>query len=150
MGRAKQVKSNDRFQSAVGYLVEYSGVRGVVITDGEGLVLAGGGVNGFEPEKYAAYSLEILNSTRGSLQKLLKPEIDYLGIKTPHDWLTIAVCHPLMLVVVADRQADDLLHIRVTRSLEMISANLRERYSLVPPADNAKTKNAKSLEAIHV
>jgi predicted regulator of Ras-like GTPase activity (Roadblock/LC7/MglB family) len=150
MGRAKQVKNIDKFQNAIGYLIEYSGVKGAVIADFEGLVLAGGGINGFEPEKYAAYSLEIINAVQGPLQKLLRPEVDHLGIKTPRDWLTIAVAHPLMLVVAADRRADDLLHIRIARSLEMISSKLKEKYSLAPSADNTKAKNAKSLEAINV
>jgi predicted regulator of Ras-like GTPase activity (Roadblock/LC7/MglB family) len=147
MGRAKQLKSIDKFQNAVGYLIEYSGVKGVVIADSEGLVLTGGGSDGFATEKYAAFALELVNVLRNPLEKLMKPEIEYIGIKTPDYWLTIAISHPLMLVVAADRQADDLLHIRIARSLEMISSHIREKY---PAIENLKAKNARNLEAIHV
>ena len=150
MGRAKKPKSIDKFQSAVGYLAEYSGVRGVVISDREGLVLVGGGAAGPELERYAAYAVEIINAVRSPFHKFLEPEIERLVIKTSHDWLTIAVSSPLMLVVVADRQADDLLHIRITRSLEMISSYVKEKYSFSSAADNSKAKNSKSLEAIYV
>jgi predicted regulator of Ras-like GTPase activity (Roadblock/LC7/MglB family) len=150
MGRAKQPKSIDKFQNAVGYLAEYSGVRGVVITDREGLVLVGRGAESPELERYAAYALEIIKAVRSPFHELLKSEIEHLVIKTSHDWLTIAVSVPLMLVVVADRQADDLLHIRITRSLEMISSYVREKYSFSSATDNSKAKNAKSLEAIYV
>ncbi|OGC90262.1 MAG: hypothetical protein A2W25_05805 [candidate division Zixibacteria bacterium RBG_16_53_22] len=149
MGRAKKPKSVDKFQNAVAYLAEYSGVRGVVIADHEGLVLTGRGAKNFELEKYAAYAMEIINAVGVPFHRLFEPGIEYLVIKTSHDWLTIAVSPPVMLLVVADRQADDLLHIRITRSLELISSYVKEKYSVSSAIDNSK-KNARSREAIYV
>jgi predicted regulator of Ras-like GTPase activity (Roadblock/LC7/MglB family) len=150
MARAKQTKSTDKLKNAIGYLTEYSGVKGAVIADSEGLVLASGGSNGFEPERYAAYSVEIVNALKGPLKGVLSPEIERLSVKTPSDWLTIVVLQNFMLVVAAGRQADDLLQIRISRSLEMITSNLSEKYSSFRKAEKPKTKNAISLEAIHV
>jgi predicted regulator of Ras-like GTPase activity (Roadblock/LC7/MglB family) len=146
----KQVKGKDKFLVAVEYLTEYTGVRGAIIADSEGMVIVSHGGSSFDADYYAALSLDIFETVKAPLRRLFEPEVEFLSIKTPVDWLTLAWSEPLILIVAAQRQADDLLNIRISRSLEMIAANVKEKYPILLNTKPANSKNEKSLEEIHV
>jgi predicted regulator of Ras-like GTPase activity (Roadblock/LC7/MglB family) len=150
MGRAKHTESKDKFQTAVEYLTEYSGVTGAVIANPEGLVIAHSGNSGFEPDSYAALSLQLIESVQTPLQRVTSPDIDSLTVKTASCWVTVARTKQFLLVVAAERQTDDLLNIRITRSFDMISSYLREKYSSEARGEVSKAKTKKSREDIHV
>jgi predicted regulator of Ras-like GTPase activity (Roadblock/LC7/MglB family) len=158
MGRKKPIKKadkprsagKDKFQAAIDHLTEYGGVKGAVISDHEGLVLAGGGNGAFDPEHSAAYSVEVFEALRGPLGRLLEPEVDFLVIKTPTDWLTLARVRHLLLVVAARRQADDLLGIRINQALEMISVHLEDKYAVSLKNEISDSHTAKRLEEVNV
>jgi predicted regulator of Ras-like GTPase activity (Roadblock/LC7/MglB family) len=149
MSRAKTTKkSQDKFQMAVDYLIEYAGVRGVAIADPEGLVIAHGG-NDFDAELHCALAQQITASLNAILPKLIAPEVEHLIIKTPQDWLTVARSATFLLIVVAERNADELLNIRIGRALEMISSHLKGKYQPAFSTDPSGVK-AKKMEAINV
>jgi predicted regulator of Ras-like GTPase activity (Roadblock/LC7/MglB family) len=149
MGRSKIVKSKDKFQATVDYLTEYAGVKGAAIADSEGLVVSESHSKEFDAEAFCAMALQITASIDAILPRLFKPGIEHLMLKTAHDWVIIARSDPFLLVVAADRKADDLLNIRVNRALEMISSHLKNKYRRALSAGPAGA-NAKNMEAIHV
>ena len=63
-----------------------------------------------------------------NLTKLIDPGCEFLSVKTDKDWITIAQTSVLYLIVVADRKADDLLSVRISRSLGMISSHVKDKY----------------------
>ena len=147
MGRAKTTVVQDKFQTAVSYVAEYSGVRGAVIVDTEGLVIASGGQEKFDAEKHAALAIQLESTLDKALPQLVTPGVEWLSIKTSDDWLSIARASKLLLVVAADRNADDLLNIRITRSIEMISSHVKQRY---PHYLAPLKKAAREMEEINV
>jgi predicted regulator of Ras-like GTPase activity (Roadblock/LC7/MglB family) len=147
MGRAKTTAIKDKFKAALDYLTEYSGVRGAVIVDSEGLAIASGGHGKFDPDKHAAHVVQLESVLEKALPQLVSPGIELLSIKTGEDWLTIAKTSQLTLVVAADRNVDDLLNIRITRSIEMISSHVKQRY---PYYQVPVKKAAREMEEINV
>jgi predicted regulator of Ras-like GTPase activity (Roadblock/LC7/MglB family) len=150
MSPSKALKNVDRFQVSVDYLTEYSGVKGALISDSEGLVISRSGSKGFNAELYAATVLTLVKSLDQQLVKLVKPGTEYLTIKTRHDWITIAHSSSFYLIVAADRQADDLLNIRISRSMEMISTHLKNKYPALLLGKVGIAKAAKNMEEVHV
>jgi predicted regulator of Ras-like GTPase activity (Roadblock/LC7/MglB family) len=147
MGRAKTTTNKDKFQNAIGYVTEYSGVRGAVIVDPEGMVIASGGNGKFDAEKHAAIAIQLEGLLDKTLPQLVSPGVEWLSIKTVEDWLLIARASKLLLVVAADRNVDDLLNIRITRSIEMISSHVKQRYPYyLAPVKKA----AREMEEINV
>jgi predicted regulator of Ras-like GTPase activity (Roadblock/LC7/MglB family) len=149
MGRSKANKSIDKFQAAVDYLIEYEGVRGVAIADSEGLVVAKRDSGSFDAEVFCAIALKMTDSLDSILPRLVEPGIEYLALKTAHDWVTIARSDQFLLVVAADRGANDLLNIRIIRALEMISSHLKNKYRKAFSAGSSAV-NKKNTEAVNV
>ncbi len=147
----KSTKIINRFQSSVDYLTEYSGVIGAVVCDDEGLIIAKGGAEAFDAESYAALGLTLVTDVGLKLKRLIGPEIEYVVLKTGRHWLTIAKSSNMYLIVAADRHADDLLNIRITRSIEMITSFVKEKYPSTSATQKLTTSYiAKNMEDVHV
>jgi predicted regulator of Ras-like GTPase activity (Roadblock/LC7/MglB family) len=147
MGRAKTAAVKNKFQAALDYLTEYAGVRGAVIVDSEGLAIASGSHGQFDADKHAAFVVHLESVLNQALPPLATPGVEWLSIKTGDEWLTIARASELRLVVAAERNAGDLLNIRITRSSDMISSHLKQRYPFyLAPAKKA----AREMEEINV
>ncbi len=56
----------------------------------------------------------------------------------------------LYLIVLADRKADDLINVRIARSLDMISSHMKEKYPALLSLESVERKSVKSVEATHV
>jgi predicted regulator of Ras-like GTPase activity (Roadblock/LC7/MglB family) len=149
MGKSRSERVKDKFQMAVEYLTEYSGVKGAVVADTEGVVIATSGQASFDAESFAAYSIAMKAAVEGPLGRIANPKLEHLSVKTGNEWITIAQSSQAFLIVAADRRADDLLSVRISRALEMISSHFKERYQLIIPRDRAG-KLAKKLEEVHV
>jgi predicted regulator of Ras-like GTPase activity (Roadblock/LC7/MglB family) len=151
MSQNKTAKNTNKFQVAVDYLTEYSGVKGAVIVDPEGLVICKSGQPDFDAETSAAAALLFKSTLDRVLPMLTPPGIEYLTLKTHSDWLTLAQSASLILFVMADRRVDDLLNIRISRSLEMISAHIKEKYPFyLSKATSPARESAKTMEEMHV
>lgn len=141
----------DSFQVSVDYLTEYSGVKRAVITDREGLVVATGPHDGVDAELCAAICLNLIEIIDKNLAKLIDPGCEFLSVKTGKNWITVAQASVFYLIVVADRKADDLLNVRISRSLDMISSHMKDKYPALLFFDEpAERKSVKSVEATHV
>jgi predicted regulator of Ras-like GTPase activity (Roadblock/LC7/MglB family) len=147
----KLTKKIDKFQAAVDYLTEYAGVYGAVISDSEGLVIAKSGSDKFDAEFYAALIQVIVKDLNKAVSRLISPEVEYISIKTKNEWLTISQPSKLYLTVAAERKADDLLNVRISRSAEMINTCLAEKYkALRKNKRQAASRTAKDKEGVNV
>jgi len=147
----KTVKNTDKFQVSVEYLTEYTGVKGVVITDSEGLMIIQQPKEGFNGELCAAVGLELIKLLDKNLHGIAEPGCEFLSIKTGADWLTVAKTSIFYVIVLADRKADDLLNVRISRALEMISSYMKEKYPAVSPErEPAVRRSARKMEASNV
>jgi len=151
MGKSKLDKSKDKFQVAVDYLTEYSGVKGAIIADNEGIIIARSGPAEFDAETFAAFALAVKASIEEPLKEIARPDVEQLTVKTAQDWITIARLSPIILIVAAERHVDDLLSVRITRSLEMISTHMKAKYPAILSRDKAAAvRSKKKSEGVHV
>lgn len=140
-----------RLQAAVDYLSEYSGVMGSVIADREGLVVAFSPPGLMQGEMYAALGPEIFRTSNCMIGRLIVPGCKYVSIKTDDRWLTVASTLDFHLVVLADKKADDLLNVRIQRTLDMISNHIKEKYPAeVYAGMPGEIKKENTMEASHV
>lgn len=147
----KNQKENCRLQTAVDYLAEYSGVNGAVVADHEGLIVACSPPSVFKGEFYAALGPEIFKVIDNNIDKLIDPGCRFMSLKTEEKWLTIASILNFFLIVLADKKADDLLNVRIQRTLEMVANHINEKYPAeVYNNEPASVKNENSMEALHV
>jgi predicted regulator of Ras-like GTPase activity (Roadblock/LC7/MglB family) len=149
MSRAQNAKNVDKLQVALDYLTEYSGVRGAAIADNEGLVITKSGLEDFNADLFAATSL-VLNSVMDrELVKITDSQLEFVSIKTAQDWITVARSGRFTLIVAAERRTDDLLGVRISRALEMITAHLKAKYPVLSQSFSTDGK-ARIMEEIHV
>lgn len=133
----------DGFDRAVDYIGEHGSVQLAAVVDKEGLLLANFRRGDIDPEEWAPLALIFLEANRETLKRgeLEGLERLNLGLKTKR--LVIADTDSLCLMVLSERQDDDLLSIRINQGLEMINKYVAERYGdkLNP---NAETINVPS------
>ena len=142
---------SDKFQVSLDYLTEYPGVKSAVICDQEGMVVSRSPQQNGDEELHAAAGLELVRTVDRGLAGIVDPGCDYLSVKTGQDWVIVAQASIFYLIVRAERTVDDLLNIRVSRSLEMISSYLDERYGALLRDDGQSVrKTVKNTEATYV
>lgn len=147
----KGINKDCRLQTAVNYVTEYSGVTGAVIADREGLVIVCGPPGLEEEELYGALGPEIFRVSDGMIGRLVEPGCKYVSIKTLDSWLTVASVLGFHLIVLADKKADDLLNVRIQRTLDMISNHIKEKYPAEVYTDMpGGIKKENTMEASHV
>jgi predicted regulator of Ras-like GTPase activity (Roadblock/LC7/MglB family) len=147
----KSSSQDNKFQASAEYLTDYDGVKGAVITDSEGLVVIQSPASGFDGELCAATGLELISVMDRSIGKIAEPGCEYLSIKTGRDWITVAKSTVFYVVVLAERKADDLLNVRISRALEMIASYIKDRYpAILLDQKPAASKGEKKMEASNV
>ena len=151
MATKKGYQDQYRFQAAVEYVAGYFNVKSVVIADNEGMVVACAGREKFDAEVFSARAVEMMKTIDLQIGNIIDPASEYAVIKTPQNLLTVARVAPFILIVVAKRQIDDLLHIRISRALEMISSHYKNKYPALMQSDKPRDKKSpKNMEEIHV
>ena len=146
----KAENQNNRFQVAVDYLSEYSGVNIALIFDKEGLVVAQNSPSAIDGEDMEAIGLEFLKVNNEYAQKLVGPGCEAISLKTDKDWVVLADAGEFYLFVLAERRVDDLLSVRVQRSVEMITNYVDKKYPELNSNLKPKSPVAKKVEATHV
>jgi len=140
-----------RLQTAVDYLTDYTGVIGAVMADYEGLVVVCSPPSLLNAELYAALGPEIFSAADRNIGKIINPGCRYVSLKTDDRWLTVAATLGFHLVVLADEKADDLLNVRIQRTLEMTANYLKEKYPAeVYSVRPEPIKKENTMEASHV
>ena len=140
-----------KLQAAVNYVAEYSGVMGAVIADREGLVIVCSPPALENGELYAALGLDIIGNADSSIGRLIDPGCRYVSVKTRDRWLTVAATLNFFLVVLADKKSDDLLNVRIQRTLDMIANHVKDKYPAEVYSDMpGEVKKEITMEASHV
>lgn len=126
----KQDIKENKFQSALEYLGEYRGVKGVVIFDIEGLVVGYLSQGNFDVETFSPLVLLMHDSVNSVMKRLGEMPVQTIAVKTENSWITIRRIGDLVLVVNADSETDELLKVRIEQVVDMIKTHLKDKYSL--------------------
>ena len=146
----KADNQKDKFQVAVDYLCEYSGVKIAIVLDNEGLVVASNSHADFDTEAIAAIGLDFIQVTNQYAGKLADPNCETVSLKTAEDWIIISRTGDFYLLVLAERRVDDLISVRVQRSVEMITNYVDKKYPEPLSKPKTKTPADKKMEASYV
>ena len=147
---AKATKDKCKFEVSVEYLAEYTGVQAALICDREGLVVSAKACEPFDFEAYAAMAKAMVEVLGDTLTSCVDSSIEHVSVRTDDDWVTIAKSSGLYLVVVAANSTDDLLNVRVSRALEMISVHMKDRYPALALKTDMAGTSQKRREAVNV
>lgn len=130
VGAADTALGANGFDRTTRYLGEHGAVQLAAVVDHEGLLISRFVRGSIDAEEWAPYAQLLWEANGGMLGR-----IDGEGAPTKIDILTenrrivVAWSEPVHLLVVAERDSDELLHIRISQSLESIRKTTRERYS---------------------
>lgn len=126
------------FDRAVKYLGEHGSVFLALVVDPEGLLLANFKRGSLIPEDWAPLAMVIFEQNRRSLER------SRLGVPEKVDLVfqekRLVITHEVnyTVLVLAERQADDTLAIRMNQCMEMIRKYYAERYSQKQQEVNAE------------
>jgi len=118
----------DNLENILSYLREYTGVKGAILVDFEGLVVAKESSPDFDFETVASYARRLKEANDQILQKMGGKSSERIGIHTPDLWLSLIQIESFLLIVVSDRHTDELLSVRIQQSVGMIKRFLTGRY----------------------
>jgi predicted regulator of Ras-like GTPase activity (Roadblock/LC7/MglB family) len=127
-------EEKDRAQSAdlenaLHYLREYSGVKGALLVDDEGLVVACDRSSDLDPETFASLAVSLKQANDLFLKRINEKGLERIGIHTPDLWISLNQILSFTLVIVAHRHTDELLSVRISQATGMIKKHLEQRYN---------------------
>ena len=128
---SKEIKKENKFQATLEYLGEYQGVQCAVIFDSDGLVVGYLDRDGFDAELLSPLALLILDQISSVLARLDEAPVKSMMLKNDDSWIIIERVENLILVVKAGKETDDLLKVRIGRSVDMIKDCLKKNYPQV-------------------
>ncbi|MCK4385077.1 MAG: roadblock/LC7 domain-containing protein [candidate division Zixibacteria bacterium] len=124
----KRTKSVD-LESALRYLREYSGVKGAILVDDEGLVVESDRLSDLDPETFASLAVNLKETNNLLLKKINEKGLTRMEIHTPNLWINLNQILSFTLVTVADNHTDELLSVRISQATGMIEKHLKQRYN---------------------
>jgi predicted regulator of Ras-like GTPase activity (Roadblock/LC7/MglB family) len=127
----KVEKKENKFQTALEYLIEYQGVKGAIIFDREGLVIDYLNRDDIDAEMFSSLALLILDQVSGILNKLGERPVSSMVVKNQDSWITIERINDLLLVVRAGNNTDELLKVRIGQAVDMVRTYVKEKYPLL-------------------
>jgi predicted regulator of Ras-like GTPase activity (Roadblock/LC7/MglB family) len=126
----KTEKKENKFQSALEYLLEYQGVKGAIIFDKEGLAVCHLSRDDADPELFSPLALLMLEQTSTVLTRLGETAVNFMIIKNNESWITIERINDLILVVRAGHDTNELLKVRIGQAVDMVRNYVKENYPL--------------------
>lgn len=121
---------NNGFERAVRYIAEHGSVYLAAVVDYEGLLMAGF-TRGSDAiaEDWAPFALLFHQNNKALTSRVAWNEPEQIDILMSDQRLIVAKTHNIYLMVVAERNSDDVLNIRFNQALDMIGKYVAERYS---------------------
>ncbi|MCP4581389.1 MAG: hypothetical protein GY839_07200 [candidate division Zixibacteria bacterium] len=126
-----EVKKENKFQATLEYLGEYHGVQNAVIFDSNGLVVGYLDRDGLDAELLSPFALLILDQISSLLVRLDEAPVKSMMLKNDSSWIIIERVENLILAVRAGKETDELLKVRIGRSIDMIKDCLKKNYPQV-------------------
>ena len=117
------------FEKAVNYIGEHGSVKLAAVVDLEGLLLSNFCRGGVEADEWSPYAPVLFAQNEVVLDRTQMSNPEKIDIILTEQRLTVARDATFYLMVLAERQADDLLGIRISQAMEMIRKYISERYS---------------------
>ncbi len=117
------------FDRAVKYIGEHGSVHLAAVVDVEGLLLANYVRGSFDPEEWAPLALLFQSSSSRILARGRLGSPEKIDFRLADTRLSVATGQGFSLIVISERQSDDVLGIRINQALEMIRKFVDERYS---------------------
>lgn len=130
------------FERATRYIGEHGSVYLAAVVDSEGLLLANFKRGNLIPEDWAPMALVLYSENARLLEKTRLGSPDKIDVLFHEKRLVVTHDQRFSLMVLAERQSDDTLAIRINQCMEMIRKYMNERYS--------QPKQEVNAERIHV
>jgi hypothetical protein len=111
------------------------------VVDHEGLLLANFKRGNLDPEAWAPLALVFYDQNCHVLDRVAFNAPEKIDLVLKDNRLVIARVDQVSLMVIAERQTDDFLNIRINQSMDIIKRYLDERYG---------KKTDKTVESINV
>jgi len=116
------------FDDVCRFMAQDTTVRLVAVVDAEGLLLSCQESPGLDAEDWSPFAVTMFDHMAGTLDRFDMPSPDMIDMTFKEHKLILARHESICLMVVANRQANDLLNIRASRGVEIIKKYLTERY----------------------
>ncbi|MBU8934186.1 MAG: hypothetical protein KOO62_09295 [candidate division Zixibacteria bacterium] len=117
------------FERATNYIGENGAVKMAAVVDGEGLLLGNFVRGGVDAEDWAPMGLLFESSNDKLLSRTGFGPADRISLTTADERVIVAHEPTFHLMVVAQKQHDDVLNVRIEQGLEMMRKYVSERYS---------------------
>lgn len=117
--------------AALDYVMEYSGVEGVILLDQEGMVVSKRINSCWDDEKIAPLALLLRKINSQELGKIDTSPIERMELLSQKLWVSLNNIGDFTLVSLAHRSTDELLNIRILKAVEMIRKYLDEKYARI-------------------
>ncbi|MBD3404084.1 hypothetical protein GF420_14425 [candidate division GN15 bacterium] len=127
------------FERAVRYIGEHGSVYLAAIIDSEGLLMANFYRGEYEPDDWAPLALLFYESNQRVLARNGLTNPDRVDLRLDDRRVVTARQNEYSLMVVADRQSDDVLNIRISQGLEIIAKYVTERYASMQDGNAERT-----------
>ncbi|MEA2031515.1 MAG: hypothetical protein U9N55_08000 [candidate division Zixibacteria bacterium] len=119
------------FENATKYIGENGSVKMAAIVDSEGLLLGNFVRGGIDPEDWSPLALLFEDNNNRLLNRTGFGQVERIGLTMDDVRVIVAREGVFCLMVVAERQHDEVLNVRIEQALEMIRKYTAERYSNV-------------------
>jgi len=116
------------FERAVRYIGEHGSVALATVVDQEGLMLANFVRGAIEAERWSPLALLFMQNNGAVLKRGRLDAPEKLDIMLKDKRIIVARHGAFSLMVMAERQSDDVLNIRINQGLEMVARYAAERY----------------------
>jgi predicted regulator of Ras-like GTPase activity (Roadblock/LC7/MglB family) len=117
------------FERAVSYIGEHQAVRLAAIVDHEGLLLAKFSRHDTDPEAWGSYARLIQTVNQHLIRRFQKDDtLDDMEMSFGGKRLSIDRAGKFSLMVLANKEDNDLLNIRIAQSVDIIKKYSEERY----------------------
>jgi predicted regulator of Ras-like GTPase activity (Roadblock/LC7/MglB family) len=120
----------NQFERAVTYLGESNAVRMALLVDEEGLPLARYGRSGDDVEMWAPLAIMLRQTCRDLMERFEHEEsAERIDLSTRKIRVILRRIEHVNLMVLADKDIDETIHIRIAQATDMVRKYMSERYS---------------------
>ncbi|MDF1545813.1 MAG: hypothetical protein P1R58_12030 [bacterium] len=138
IAKGTDVARNNGFDQATHHIGAEPSVKVAVLVDQEGLCLSYFSRGDISHEEYAPFAVQYFEQLQPSLDRNSMGAPEKMVLTLNEHKLFLARSGLFHLLVVAERQADDLLSIRVTQGLEIAKKYFADRYGEKSPVKPEK------------
>ncbi len=127
------------FDRAARYIGEQQSVQMAAVIDAEGLLLGSFKRGDTVPEDVAPLALLLFEQNQPILSRGKLANAERIDVTLRDERVVVARGQNFYLMVVSDRQTEDLVHIRITQAMDMIRKYMSERYGQKAQANAEKS-----------